>query len=124
MSMFDETEERFDRRQPCIAGSDRVGAPFFNVFKERPDYLNIEVFDCELRRGALEPSCYKALQEGERMSIGCDGMSACSALIGEVSLQECRKVGGEQSHSAPPIQFSSAVEAISFSRTGVASRYQ
>jgi hypothetical protein len=59
------------------------------MIKERPDHLNVEVFDCELRRRALKPSGYEPQQEGERMGIGRDGMSACSTFIGEVVLQEC-----------------------------------
>ena len=122
--MFDETEERFDRRQPRVAGPDGIGAPYLDVLKKRPDHLNIEVFDCEFRRGALEPSSGKPQQEGERVGIGCDGMSACTALARKMGLQEGRKIGSERGHAAPPIQVSSAVDAIIFSSTGVASRYQ
>lgn len=33
--MFDETEKRFDRRQSRIAGPDRIGTSFFDMFEEQ-----------------------------------------------------------------------------------------
>jgi len=76
MAMFDETEKRFDRRQSRIAGTDGIGTSLFDMFEERPDRLNVEVFDEKFRWGSPEPPGDKPQQEGESTGIGRDGMSA------------------------------------------------
>ena len=86
--MFDETEKGFDRRKSRIAGPDGIGTSFFDMFEERPDRLNVEVFDEKFRWGSLDPPGDKPQQEGERTGIGCDGMSACAAFIRKMGLQE------------------------------------
>lgn len=67
--MFDETEKRFDRRQSRIAGTNGIGTSFFDMFAERADRLNVDVFDEKVRWCSLEPSGDKPQKEGERSGL-------------------------------------------------------
>jgi hypothetical protein len=100
-------EERVDRGEAHVAGSDAVVPVELQVLKEREDRLGAEVVQVQLDDGPLQPGCDEAQQEHEAVPIAPDGVGTGPAhtgqVVGEEGPEGSRQVIGDGGgHRAPP----------------------
>jgi len=74
-------EQRVDRREPVVAGRDRVAAFSFEVLEERCDQCCVEVGDIEIAGLFAGPLGGEAQQQLEGVAVGGDRVLACGALV-------------------------------------------
>jgi hypothetical protein len=94
------------------------------VFEECKDKWHIQLLDCQLERSDFEAISRKADEELKGVSISLAGVRACLALARQVLAEKFTEVVCERGHACGPRSHISPAAATSFSRIGVASRYQ
>jgi hypothetical protein len=123
-SILQEVEERVDSGQPGVARARGTSSLGFDVFEEREDKGYIQLLDRQLGWPDLEAAASKADEKLKGVGVGLARVRAGLAVPWQVLPEEFTEMVCERGHACVPPSSISPATATSFSRIGVASRYQ
>ncbi len=100
-AIFEEAEERPNRRQPRIARSRRVAAILLDMIEERQDHGHADILDFQLRRQFAKLLTGEGDEQLKAVSVGVAGVRAGALVAGKMFPEKSGHGRGKSGHGAP-----------------------
>jgi len=123
MAQGGEPEQRSDRGQAGVAGSNAVVPLPLQMSQEIGDQVGVEIVEAELARWFPGSFGGESEQQPQRVPVGGDGAGAGLQLVQQPLGEERFDSGGERTHRSTSLGWSKQA-AASASSSGAACRYQ